>query len=201
SRSGAIATSTTGRTSSALRVLMTEPSNDERVLGIVGGTGPESTIDYYRSLIASWRRRRPDGSYPRLVINSVEAGRLFANLASADLVAVGRRLGEALSVLAAAGCEGALLASNASHLAFERIEPTPELPLIHIVDAGRHFAVRSGFRRLGLLGTSYVMESEMYPSHFEPAGLQIVVPTPHERAAGHEIYFGELVLAVINDNS
>jgi aspartate racemase len=180
---------------------MTEPSSDERVLGIVGGTGPESTIDYYRSLIASWRRRRPDGSYPRLVINSVEAGRLFANLASADLVAVGRQLGEALSVLAAAGCEGALLASNASHLAFERIEPTPKIPLIHIVDAARDFALRADFRRLGLLGTRYVMESEMYPSHFEPAGLQIVVPTPDERAAVHEIYFGELVLGVIHDES
>ena len=104
---------------------MTEPSSDERVLGIVGGTGPESTIDYYRSLIASWRRRRADGSYPRVVVNSVEAGRLFANLASGDLDAVGLQLGEALSVLTAAGCGRALLASNASHLAFERIRPTP----------------------------------------------------------------------------
>jgi len=124
---------------------MTEPSSNGRVLGIVGGTGPESTVDYYRSLIASWRRRRPDGSYPRVVIDSVEAGRLFANLASADLDAVGRQLGEAVSMLAAAGCGRALLASNASHLAFERIKPTPRIPLIHIVDAARDVALRSGF--------------------------------------------------------
>ena len=45
------------------------------------------------------------------------------------------------------------------------------------------------------------MESEMYPSHLEPAGLQIIVPTPDERAAVHEIYFGELVLGIINDES
>jgi aspartate racemase len=48
-----------------------------RVLGIVGGTGPESTIDYYRSLVATWRSRRPDGSYPRVIINSIEAGHIF----------------------------------------------------------------------------------------------------------------------------
>ena len=101
---------------------MTDAASDERVLGIVGGTGPESTVDYYRTLIAVWRRRRPDGSYPRAVINSVEAGRLFANLASADFDAVGRQLGPAIEALAAAGCQRALLASNASHLAFERID-------------------------------------------------------------------------------
>jgi len=41
----------------------------------------------------------------------------------------------------------------------------------------------------------------MYPSHLEPAGLQIVVPTPDERKTVHEIYFGELVLGVIHDQS
>ena len=55
---------------------MTMPSADPRILGIVGGTGPESTIDYYRTLIAVWCRRRPDGSCPRVIINSVEARRV-----------------------------------------------------------------------------------------------------------------------------
>ena len=59
---------------------MTTPPPVERVLGIVGGAGPESTIDYYRSLVATWRRRRPDGSYPRVIIDSVEAGRLIRRL-------------------------------------------------------------------------------------------------------------------------
>jgi aspartate racemase len=135
------------------------------------------------------------------VINSVEAGRLFANLGAADFDAVGRQLGPAIEALAAAGCQRALLASNASHLAFERIQPTPEIPLIHIVDAARDVAVRSGFRRLGLLGTRYVMESEMYPSHLQPAGLEVIVPTGEERALVHEIYFGELVAGVIRDES
>jgi len=116
----------------------------ERVLGIVGGTGPESTIDYYRSLIATWRRRRPDGSYPRVLINSIEAGRALANLAAADYAAVGADLGAAVAMLASAGCQRALLASNASHLAFDRIDPPPSIPLIHIVDAARDAASRVG---------------------------------------------------------
>jgi aspartate racemase len=179
---------------------MTDPSG-ERILGIVGGTGPESTIDYYRSLIRTWRQRRPDGSYPRVIINSIEAGRVFANLGTADYAAVGRDLGPAVAALAAAGCQRALLASNASHLAFELIEPPPAIPLIHIVDAARDAAVSAGYRRLGLIGTRFVMESDLYPARLAPAGLEVVLPTPDEREKVHAIYFGELVDGVIRDES
>ena len=41
-----------------------------KVLGIVGGTGPEPTVEYYhRSIIAAYRRKKQDGSYPPIVIN------------------------------------------------------------------------------------------------------------------------------------
>ena len=144
----------------------------ERVLGIVGGTGPESTIDYYRSLVATWRRRRPDGSYPRVIIDSIEAGRVFASLAAGEFDAVGRELGPAVAALAAAGCQRALLASNASHLAFELIDPPPSVELIHIVDAARDEARRAGYRRLGLIGTRFVVESDLYPARLAPDGIQ-----------------------------
>jgi len=180
---------------------MTDVSGDQRVLGIVGGTGPESTVDYYRSLITTWQRRRPDGSYPRVIINSIEAGRVFANLGTADYAAVGRDLGPAVAALAAAGCQRALLASNACHLAFELIDPPPAIPLIHIVDAARDAAAHAGFRRLGLIGTRFVVESDLYPVRLAPAGLEVVLPTRDERELVHAIYFGELVGGVIRDES
>jgi aspartate racemase len=180
---------------------MDERRDEERVLGIVGGTGPESTIDYYRTLVATWRRRRPDGSYPRVIINSVEAGTIFRALDIGDFDAVGRVLGPAILALAAAGCQRAFLASNASHLAFDRIDPAPAIPLIHIVDAAREHAARAGRRRLGLIGTRFVMESDLYPSRFGPAGLEVIVPTPEERELVHRIYFGELVEGIIRGES
>jgi aspartate racemase len=176
-------------------------STNERVLGIVGGIGPESTIDYYRSLVAIWRRRRPDGSYPRVIINSVEAGRLIRLLGEAEFAAAGRALGAALGELAAAGCERALIASNATHLAFEHIDPAPPMPMIHIVDAARDAAVAGGHQRLGLIGTRFVMQSRLYQDRFEPAGLTIVIPTPDEQDVVHGIYMGELLLGEFRDDS
>jgi aspartate racemase len=180
---------------------MGDASEGQRVLGIVGGTGPESTVDYYRSLVATWRRRRPDGSYPRVLINSIEANRVFQNLTAGDFDAVGRDLGPAVKALAAAGCQRALLASNASHLAFDRIEPPPAIPLIHIVDATRDAASIEGQSRLGLLGTRFVMESDLYPARFAPAGLEVILPTAPERELVHGIYFGELVPGIVRDES
>src|SRR5215471_8863717 len=54
-------------------------------LGIVGGIAPESTVDYYRQIIARYRERRPDGHYPAIVIDSIDLRQML------DLVAAGAR--------------------------------------------------------------------------------------------------------------
>jgi aspartate racemase len=143
----------------------------------------------------------PTGAIRGVIINSIEAGRVFRNLAEADWAAVGRDLGPAVAALAAAGCQRALLASNASHLAFDVIEPPPSIPVIHIVEATRAAATRGGHRRLGLLGTRFVMESDLYPSRLGAAGIAVIPPTDRERDVVHEIYFGELVQGVIREES
>lgn len=171
-----------------------------RILGIVGGTGPESTIDYYRTLVSGWRQRKPDGSYPRVVIDSVEAGRVFGWLAEGDYMRVGLELGQAVTELAAAGAGAALLASNATHLAFDEIKAHSPVPLIHIVDAARAAARARGHRRLGLLGTRFVMQASMYPDRFGPE-IEVIRPLPDEQAYIHEKYFGELVHGTIRDET
>ena len=55
-----------------------------KTLGIVGGIGPESTIDYYRLLIAAYRKRVPDGSYPQILINSIDLKRMLDLIAAND---------------------------------------------------------------------------------------------------------------------
>jgi aspartate racemase len=180
---------------------MSAPSTGRRVLGIVGGTGPESTIDYYRSLIAVWRRRWPDGSYPRVIIDSVDAGSVIGLLSRGAYVAAGRELGAAVGELAAAGCGRALIASNLGHMAFEHLDPIPPIPLIHIVEAARDAAQAAGHRRLGLIGTRFVMQARLYPDRFEPAGITIVTPAPDEQEMVHAIYFDELVEGTVRDDS
>jgi aspartate racemase len=176
-------------------------AGDERILGIVGGVGPESTIDYYRRLVAGWRQRRPDGSFPRVIIDSIEAGSTMAALGNGDFDLVGRAVGEALQQLAAAGCGTALISSNATHLGFERIQPPPPMPMLHIVDVALAAAKAAGYRRLGIIGTRFVTQSRLYPDRFGPAGIEIVVPPADDQDVVHGIYMGELVLGEFRDES
>ena len=176
-------------------------TTDERILGIVGGVGPESTIDYYRRLVAGWRRRRPDGTFPRVIIDSIEAGSTMRALGEGDFDLVGRAVGAAIEQLTAAGCGCALIASNATHLGFELIEPPSRLPLIHIVDAALAAARATGHRRLGVIGTRFVTQSRLYRDRFEPAGISIVAPSDADQELVHGIYMGELVLGVLRDES
>ncbi len=172
----------------------------ERILGIVGGTGPESTIDYYRRLVAGWRARTLDGSYPRVIIDSVEAGRVIRWLADGEYGLVAEAIGDAIRALAAADAKLVIIASNAVHLAYEPIALRASVPILHIVDAARDAAVRVGYRRLALFGTRFVMESSLYPTRFGP-GFEIVPPDAGERDVIHRIYMDELLAGLIRDES
>jgi len=55
-------------------------------VGIIGGVGPESTIDYYRRIIAEYREQRPDGSYPPMIINSIDLQRMIDFMEANDLL-------------------------------------------------------------------------------------------------------------------
>ena len=57
-------------------------------IGVIGAIGPESTIDYYRAMIAAYRERHADGSYPAIVINSIDADALLGLLSAHELAKV-----------------------------------------------------------------------------------------------------------------
>ncbi len=59
-----------------------------KTVGIIGGIGPEATIDYYRQIIGSHRRLIGDGSYPPVVINSIDLNKLRDLMEANDLAAV-----------------------------------------------------------------------------------------------------------------
>jgi aspartate racemase len=166
-------------------------------IGIIGGIGPESTIDYYRAMIAAYRERRPDGSYPAILINSVDAAAMLGALGRGELDAVAEMMVLELERLARAGAGVALLAANSPHVVFDRVVARSPLPLVSIVEATRDHAQRLGVERLALFGTRYTMQGHFYQDVFEPAGLAIVVPDEGEQTYIHDKYMTELVRGVL----
>ncbi|MGH7535680.1 MAG: aspartate/glutamate racemase family protein [Gemmatimonadales bacterium] len=164
-----------------------------KTLGIVGGIAPGSTIDYYRLLIASYREQRGDGSYPSILINSIDLTRMLGLIGDNRLAELTDWLVREIERLARAGADVGLLASNTPHLVFEDLARMAPIPLLSIVEAACAASQELGLRTVGLLGTGFTMRGRFYPEVFAKRGIAVRVPRPDDQAYVHEKYMQELV--------
>ena len=153
-------------------------------LGIVGGIAPESTIDYYRRLIAAYRARS-GGDNPHLLINSIDVNHLLALAGAGQLDAMADYLSEAVAALARAGASVALFASNTPHLVFDEVQRRSPIRLISIVEAAGAAAKAMGLCQVGLLGTRFTMQAAFYPAVFVRHGIAVVPPAADEQELVH----------------
>ncbi len=162
-------------------------------LGIVGGIGPESTIEYYRFILDGCRQRVTDGRAPHIIIDSIDVNRAIAMLDADDRAGVAAYLGESVERLGRAGADVALMAANTAHIVFDEVQRQSPIPLISIVQAACDHAKRLGLTRLALLGTGFTMRARFYPDVFSRAGLDLVTPSDVEMAYIHDKYINELL--------
>src|ERR1700730_743288 len=165
-----------------------------KILGMIGGVGPESTVDYYQRIIALYRERNPDGSYPLLIINSVDLNKGRALIDANDRSGLTKYLVEEIQKLVKAGADFGLIAANTPHIVFDEVARDSPIPLISIVEATCEAAKARGLKKLGLFGTRYTMQAKFFPDVFSKEGIELIVPEPADQDYIHEKYFDELVL-------
>jgi aspartate racemase len=168
-----------------------------KTLGMIGGIGPESTIEYYRQLIAAYRAQKPDGSYPPILINSINMRTLLDLIEADDRVRMVEFLLGKIVKLVSAGAECGLLAANTPHIVFDELRRQSPIPLVSIVEATKEAAQVLGLKRLALFGTRFTMQGEFYPKVFSASEIALVVPQPHEQDYIHDKYMNELVRGII----
>lgn len=169
-----------------------------RSVGLVGGLGPESTIDYYRRIIAAWQQQDPSG--PSILIDSLDLQRGI-ELAASDHAGLTAFLAASVRRLAAAGVHFIAMTANTAHLVFDEVAARSPVPLISIVETCADEAKRRSLARPLLLGTGFTMGAPFYPAVFARRGMEVVTPTADERAWVHEKYLGELLKGSFRDDT
>jgi len=164
-----------------------------KTLGIIGGLGPESTVDYYQRIIALYRERTGHGHYPEFVIVSVDLRKGLDFMDANDLSGMGDFLLEAMGKLARADADFGIISANTPHIVFDDIAPRSPIPLISIVEATCAAAKAQKLKRLALFGTRYTMQANFYPKVFTREGIELHVPDARDQDYLHEKYFSELV--------
>jgi aspartate racemase len=173
----------------------------ERVLGLVGGIGPESTLDYYRRLVDGYHDRVGPDSHPPLLINSLDGGPLIGPLVAGDSGPMAAAVRRGIERLAAGGAGLGLICSVAGHTIFDEVAATSPIPLLSIVQATCRAAIAAGVRRPALFGTRVSVEGGYFARPFDEAGVELVRPSLEDRAWIHDMYLGELVHGVFRDSS
>ena len=168
-------------------------------VGIVGGLGPESTIDYYRRILETWQRHDPS-SAPSLVIDSLDVQRAL-RLVEWDRAALTEYLLASLRRLAGAGVDFAAMTANTPHIVFDDLAARSPIPLVSIVEVCAQEAVRRGLSRLALLGTRFTMEAPFYPEVCARYGIVVVSPNDADRRWVHQRYVGELLEGEFRDDA
>ena len=169
-------------------------------IGLVGGLGPESTLDYYRLIIQAFRERR-SADYPEIVVysaNLTEGLKLMEARQPEPLV---DWLLHKIEALHRAGAELAAICSNSPHVVFDDVRRRSPLPLVSIVEASCEEAASLGARRPGLMGTAFTMQADFYPEAFHNRGMQMVVPPAEDQALIHSKLFSEIELGIFKDET
>jgi len=165
-----------------------------KTLGIIGGLGPESTIEYYQYIIALYRERQRDGSYPEFIVNSVDLKKGLDFMAANNLSGMADYLLEGIGQLARGGANFGLISANTPHIVFDDLLPRSPIPLISIVECACTAAKARKLKRLALFGTRFTMQGTFYPKVFSRGGIELVVPEAKDQDYIHDKYLNELVL-------
>jgi aspartate racemase len=168
-------------------------------VGIVGGLGPESTIDYYRRILDTWERI-DSSTAPSIVIDSLDVRRAL-HLVGTDRAALTEYLLSSLRRLSGAGADFAAMTANTPHIVFDELAARSPVPLVSIVEACAEEARRRGLGRMALLGTRFTMEAPFYPAVCARHGVVVLTPNEADRAWIHERYVGELLKGDFRDET
>lgn len=149
-------------------------------IGLVGGIGPASTVEYYLGIIEKSRKDYGDNRYPEIVIDSVNMSLHDKALAEKDYDALCNYLLKSLSCLKAAGAEIAAITANAEHIVWDMICNSFPLPVISIVEAVVREIERKKLKRVLVFGTSFTLKSGLYENALKQHGITPIVPTQRD---------------------
>ncbi|WP_425801010.1 aspartate/glutamate racemase family protein [Desulfitobacterium sp. Sab5] len=168
-------------------------------IGMIGGFGPESTLDYYRLLTRQYRQLRGEGSLPEIMIYSMDIYAMLKLVEEKRWDDLTEYLLKGINTLAKAEADFGFISANTPHVVFNRLKELSPIPLISIVEETSKKTKAMGLKKVGLLGTGFTMQSTFYQEVFAKDNIFIVLPSKHEQEYIQEKLMTEIELGVFHE--
>lgn len=168
--------------------------------GIIGGLGPESTVDYYQSFISKYQDRvNSKQKLPELFINSINMYNIFHYISEGqteELIMWGKFVKKLESI----GADFVVISANTPHIVFDEVRKKVNVQMISIVEATYEKAQELGLKNVGLLGTKFTMEHDFFKKLLS-GDKKIVVPSDNYQQFTHQRFVDELENGIVKQDT
>lgn len=172
-----------------------------KCLGMIGGMSYESTKVYYELINQEINRKLKKSHSAEIVMYSFDYDILEKWLEENRWDLIENRLIKETLKLKSIGAEGIILCANTMHQVANQVEESVGLPLIHIVKSTFQCVNQKKLTKVGLIGTIYTMQSDMYHSYFKSHGIEIITPSLDNQKIIHHIIYKELIIGKLSEES
>jgi len=164
-------------------------------IGIVACSAEGAAL-CYRTICIEGAQRIGGHAHPEVSMHTHSFGAYMDCIERGDWPRVGELMLSSADKLAAIGADFLICPDNTIHQALGFVEPRSPRPWLHIAEVVAESAARRGMRRLGLTGTRWLVDSEIYPGRLAARGIEWLRPADAEREEINRIIFDELVQGV-----
>lgn len=171
-------------------------------VGIVGGIGPESTVDYYQLIISGFQEKiGSKEELPELFINSINMYKMYKFLMNGQTQALIDYLTDAVQKLESVGADFVVMSGNTPHIVFEQIQQRVQVPMISIVQETYLKVQEMSLDKIGLIGSKFTMENDFFKKPFISHNIEMVVPNQSEQEYIHRKIVEELFNGIVNNET
>jgi aspartate racemase len=164
-------------------------------IGIVACSAEGAAL-CYRTIVHQAAALLGEHAHPEITLSSSPLCEYMARIERGDWPGVAELMLASAAKLARAGADLLICPDNTCHQALPLLAPRSPLPWLHIAEMVADEARARSYRRIGILGTRWLIESEVYPAALKARDIAFVRPEPSERAELNRIIMDELVRGV-----
>src|SRR5262249_39903033 len=169
-------------------------------IGIVACSAEGASL-CYRTICVAGAELLGAHAHPEVSMHTPSLADYVACLERNDWQGVGELMLASARKLAGSGADFLICPDNTIHQALPHVLPRSPLPWLHIAEVVAEEAVARGFRRLGITGTKWLVDSEVYPEKLATRGLEFLRPAAGERVLCNKIIMDELVCSQFRPES
>ena len=163
-------------------------------IGIVACSAEGAAL-CYRTICLEGAELLGRHDHPEVSMHSHSLAKYMNCIYANDWAGVAELMISSAEKLAKAGADFLICPDNTIHQAFELVAHRSPRPWLHIAEEVANEARRCHYKRMGILGTRYLMEGPVYPGKLTAAGIEFRTPGTKEREKINQIIFDELVNA------